>query len=342
MTTNRRWMLARLPQGQLTVDDFELRPVDIDLDDAMPADHVTCRVLWLSIDAAGRAWMQGATYRAAMEADDVMAGYGIAEVVRSGSPSYTAGQLVTGEVGWQDYAVLPVRGLLPVERRPHLACYLNVLGITGLTAYFGLLDVGRPQPGETVVVSAAAGATGNLVGQIATRHGCRAVGICGSDDKARWLTDDLGFAAAVNYRDPDFRKQLKAACPDGVDVYFDNVGGSTLDAVLARMNLHGRVACCGVVSQYDTGSPAPGPQGIPGLLVTKRLAMGGFIVTDYAGRFEEALAALESWLDDGSLIATEDILEGLDRAPGALVGLLAGDNIGKRLVHVGDPGADDE
>ncbi|MGI8750915.1 MAG: NADP-dependent oxidoreductase [Acidimicrobiales bacterium] len=339
MITNRRWMLARLPQGRLTVEDFELRPVDLDLDDTLPTDHVACRVLWLSIDAAGRAWMQGATYRPAMEADDVMAGYGVAEVVRSDGPSFAPGQLVAGEFGWQEYAVVPVRGLLALERRPHLASHLNVLGITGLTAYFGLLDVGRPQAGETVVVSAAAGATGNLVGQIAKRHGCRAVGICGSTDKARWLTDDLGFDVAVNYRDPDFRRQLKTACPDGVDVYFDNVGGSTLEAVLARMNLHGRIACCGVVSQYDTTSPAPGPQGVPGLLVTKRLAMRGFIVTDYADRFGEALAALASWLEDGSLIPTEDILDGLERAPEALVGLLAGNNIGKRLVHVGDPGA---
>lgn len=233
--------------------------------------------------------------------------------------------------------MVPACALLVLERRPHLARYLSVLGITGLTAYFGLLDVGRPKPGETVVVSAAAGATGNLVGQMAKRHGCRAVGICGSADKARWLTEDLGFDAAVVYRDPDFRPQLKAACPEGVDVYFDNVGGSTLEAVLARMNRHGRIACCGVVSQYDTDAPAPGPRGVPGLLVTKRLAMQGFIVTDYADRFAEAFATLETWLDDGSLIATEDILDGLERAPEALVGLLAGNNIGKRVVHVADP-----
>ncbi len=283
--------------------------------------------------------MQGATYREAVEADDLMAGYGIAEVVRSDSTLFTPGQLVAGDVGWQDYAVVPARHLLALERRPHLARYLSVLGITGLTAYFGLLDVGRPRPGETVVVSASAGATGNLVGQIAKRHGCRAVGICGSTDKARWLTEDLGFDAAVNYRDPDFRRQLKAACPEGVDVYFDNVGGSTLEAMLARMNRHGRIACCGVVSQYDTDAPAPGPHGVPGLLVTKRLAMQGFIVTDYADRFAEALVALETWLDDGSLIPTEDVLDGLERAPEALVGLLAGNNIGKRLVHVGDPAA---
>jgi hypothetical protein len=337
MTTNRQWVLARLPQGQLSIDDFGLRQGQVDLD-APPADgQVACRVLWLSIDAAGRAWMQGPTYRAALETGDLMPGYGLAEVVGTSVSSLPPGQLVAGDVGWQDYAVVPARGLLRLEPRPHLSRYLSVLGITGLTAYFGLLDVGRARPGETVVVSAAAGATGNLVGQIAKRHGCRAVGVCGSDDKARWLTGDLRFDAAVNYRDPDFRSQLKAACPDGVDVYFDNVGGPTLEAVLARMNLHGRIACCGAVSQYDTSSPAPGPQGVPGLLVTKRLTMQGFIVTDFAHRFGEAFATLEAWLDDGSLLATEDVLDGLERAPEALVGLLAGNNIGKRLVHVAEP-----
>jgi NADPH-dependent curcumin reductase CurA len=214
--------------------------------------------------------------------------------------------------------------------------HLSVLGATGLTAYFGLFDVGRPEPGETVVVSAAAGATGSIVGQLARIHGCHVVGVAGSAEKNRWLVDELGFDAAVDYKAEDFRAQLKAACPDGVDVYFDNTGGAVLAAVLFRMNLRGRIVCCGVVSQYDTSTPEPGPFGIPGLLVTKRVRMEGFLVFDYDDRRDEALAALAGWLESGDLIATEDVLEGLEQAPAGLVGLLAGDNLGKRMVHVAD------
>jgi NADPH-dependent curcumin reductase CurA len=332
---NRQWVLARLPDGQLRPDDFELR----DGDRPSPAaGEAVCRSLWLSIDAAGRAWMQGATYRDAMRPGDVMAGFGVAQVVESAADNVQAGQLVAGEVGWQDYAAVPARTLLPLAPRDDLADYLTVLGITGLTAYFGLLDVGHPRAGETVVVSAAAGATGSVVGQIARIHGCRVVGVCGSDDKARWLLDHLGFDAALNHRDPELRRRLKAACPGGIDVYFDNVGGPVLEAALSLASQRARIVCCGAVSQYDTSSPAPGPRGVPGLLVTKRLTMQGFIVMDYADRYGEALAALDSWLRDGRLIAAADVLEGLERAPEALVGLLAGDNLGKRMVHVGDPG----
>lgn len=334
MTGNRQWVLARLPEGRLRPDDFELRDGD---PPAPEPGEVLCRSLWLSIDAAGRAWMQGATYRAAMRPGDVMAGFGVAQVVESAAEGIAPGQLVAGEIGWQDYAALPARTLLPLAPRPDLADYLTVLGITGLTAYFGLLDIGHPEEGQTVVVSAAAGATGSIAGQIARIQGCRVVGICGSDNKARWLLDDLGFDAAVNHRQPDLRRRLKAACPTGIDVYFDNVGGDILETALSLANQRGRIVCCGVVSQYDTASPGPGPRGVPGLLVTKRLTMQGFIVSDFADRFGEALAALDRWLGEGRLVAAADVVEGLDRAPAALVGLLAGDNIGKRMVHVADP-----
>ncbi len=330
----RQWVLRRVPDGRLSVDDFTL-------EDAPRADRgpgeLRARLLWLSIDAANRAWMQGATYRSAVVAGDVMPGYGIAQITESDDPSLPAETLVAGDVGWRDEAVVPARGLQVVPTVARLSDYLSVLGVTGLTAYFGLLDVGAPAPGETVVVSAAAGATGNLVGQIAKHHGCRVVGICGSADKQAWLTGELGFDAAVNHRSPDLRRELKEACPDGVDVYFDNVGGPVLEAVLSRMNLHGRIACCGVVSQYDTGSPAAGPSGVPGLLVTRRIRMEGFVVTDFADRFAEGTAALAGWLADGTLRATEDVLEGLERAPDGLVGLLAGASTGKRLIHVADP-----
>jgi NADPH-dependent curcumin reductase CurA len=221
-----------------------------------------------------------------------------------------------------------------------LTHHMSVLGITGLTAYFGLLRVGRPQPDETVLVSAAAGATGNVVGQLARLKGCRAVGITGSDAKTGFLVDELHFDAAVSYRSPSYSEDLRRACPDGVDVYFDNVGGPTIERALRLMNLRGRIVCCGAVSQYDTGNPAAGGGilGVPGLVVTKRLRMEGFIVMDFAEHWPGAVHELVGWIASGNVIAVEDIIEGLERSPEALIGLLAGDNIGKRMVRVGpDP-----
>jgi NADPH-dependent curcumin reductase CurA len=326
--------LASSPSGRLQLDDFRLEEVD---PPARTAGEVRCRTLWLSIDAAGRAWMQGRTYRPQVLPGDLMPGFGIAEVVESDDPRLPVGTLVTGDVGWQEVAIMPVGAVQAFTPSAPLPTYLSVLGITGLTAYFGMRDVAPTQPGEQVVISAAAGATGSLAGQIAKRDGCRVVGICGSQEKMDWLTGALGFDAAISHRSETFAADLKAACPGGIDVYFDNVGGPVLEAVLARMNLHGRVACCGVVSQYDTSTPSPGPAGVPGLLVTKRITMRGFIVMDYARRYPEALADLEAWLADGSLTPAEDILDGIERAPEGLVGLLGGDSVGKRIIHVADP-----
>jgi NADPH-dependent curcumin reductase CurA len=281
--------------------------------------------------------MQGSTYTDPIAAGQVMAGFGLGQVVESKASGVPAGAIVEVQSGWQEYSVQPGGAVRVFEPLGPLPRHLSVLGATGLTAYFGLLDVGRPEPGETVVVSAAAGATGSLVGQLARIRGCRVVGVAGSDEKNRWLVDALGFDAAVDYKAEDFRAQLKAACPDGVDVYFDNTGGAVLGAVLFRMNMRGRIVCCGVVSQYDTSTPEPGPYGIPGLLVTKRLRMEGFLVFDYYDQRDEALAELAGWLESGELVATEDVLEGLDQAPAGLVGLLAGENLGKRMIHVADP-----
>ena len=331
---NRQVIVRELPQGKLATTDFEMSEAAV----PAPSDgEALVRTLWLSLDAANRAWMQGATYTDPVQAGQVMAGFGIGEVVESKAPGVAAGNLVEVQSGWQDYSVHPARALRVFEPLGPLPRHLSVLGVTGLTAYFGLFDVGRPEPGETVVVSAAAGATGSVAGQLARIRGCRVVGVAGSDEKNRWLVDELGFDAAVDYKADDFRAQLKAACPAGVDVYFDNTGGAVLAAVLFRMNMRGRIACCGVVSQYDTSTPEPGPYGIPGLLVTKRLRMEGFIVMDFYDRRDEALAELAGWLESGELVAAEDVLEGLDQAPAGLVGLLAGENVGKRMVHVADP-----
>jgi NADPH-dependent curcumin reductase CurA len=331
---NRRWRVAAMPTGQLESSHFELetaaRP-------EVPDEKVMCRVLWISIDAAQRAWFQGATYRAAIQVGDTMPAFAIGQVVESRCDGFAAGDIVTGHLGWQDYAVVDPQDLKRLVPKRPLSNYLSVLGITGLTAYFGLLDVGRAKPGETVVVSGAAGATGTLVGQIAKLRGCRVVGVCSTPAKQEWLTSELGFDAALNYRDDGFRKALKEACPEGIDVYFDNVGGTTLDTALGAMAYRGRVVCCGVVSQYDTSTPVRGARGVPGVLIIKSVTMQGFLYTDYAERYDEGLQALRGWLDDGSLTVFEDILEGLDKAPEGLVGVLNGSNIGKRMIHVADP-----
>lgn len=333
MSANRQIVVAELPKGHLGEEHFRLQEA------AVPEpgpDEVLCRTVLLSIDAANRAWMQGATYTAPVEQGDVMHGFTIARVEASNHAGFAPGDLVECNSGWQDYAVQPGTAVDKLEQRGPLSHHMSVLGITGLTAYFGLLDVGAAKAGETVVVSAAAGAVGNVVGQIARIKGCRVVGVAGSQEKTAWLVGELGFDAAVNYREPSLYRALKAACPDGIDVYFDNTGGDVLAAALPQMNLRGRVVCCGVVSQYDTSDPAPGPRGVPGLLVTKRLRMEGFIVMDFFSQRQAAVDQLAAWVAEGRLQVEEDIFDGLDRAPAALIGLLHGDNVGKRMVRVAD------
>jgi len=331
--TNKQIVITELPQGKLAESNFTLT------DGPMPEPgegEVLTRAIYLSLDAANRAWMQGATYKAPVLAGDVMHGGTLSEVMVSNSPTLAPGDIVEGMTGWQQFAAVPAKQLAKLQPRGPLTNHLSVLGVTGLTAYFGLLEVGQPKEGETIVVSAAAGAVGNVVGQIGKIKGCRVVGIAGSDEKCKWLTDELGFDAAINYKTESVPKALAQHCPGGIDVYFDNVGGDILGAVLFQMNQNGRISCCGAVSQYDTGDPAPGPRGIPGLLVVKRLRMEGFIVMDYFARLNEALDALAGWIADGSLKVKEDVIDGLENAPTALIGLLGGENIGKRMIRVSD------
>ena len=328
---NRQIVLAEIPQGKLSPDHFRTalaaRPT--------PGEgEVLLKVLYVSLDAANRAWMQGATYRSALSAGDVMAGGALAEVVESRAPNLAVGDLVFADTGWQTWATVPGKRLAKLPRLEPLTHLLSVYGVAGLTAYFGLIECGRPTAGETVVVSAAAGAVGSIVGQIAKILGCRTVGIAGGAAKCALLTDELGFDAAVDYKAGDTRRALRAACPDGIDVYFDNVGGDVLEACLFNMVNHGRIACCGAVSQYDGAAPRSGPRGVPGLIVTKRLTLTGFIVSDFDDKRDAALAQLKTWVAAGQLRVREDVLQGLDALPGALVGLLAGENIGKRMVKV--------
>jgi NADPH-dependent curcumin reductase CurA len=278
--------------------------------------------------------MAGPTYRGQLKEGDVMAGFTLCEVIGSNGSPIATGTVVACEAGWQEYAVLPANQVRPIKVRGALTHHMSALGVTGLTAYFGMLNVGQPKKGETVVVSAAAGATGSVAGQLARMKGCRVVGVTGSDDKNRMLQNDLAFDGAVNHRSETLREDLAAQCPGGIDVYFDNVGGHVLEAVLPLMKLHGRIVCCGAVSQYDTATPAPGPAGIPGQLVVKRLRMEGFLVSDYLGEWLKAEEELAGWVASGELKVLEDVVEGLESAPRALIGMLAGDNVGKRIVRV--------
>ena len=328
---NRQVLLVEKPTGKLGPQHFKMSEGGI----PEPKDgEALLRVRYISLDAANRAWMHGATYRAAVEANTVMAGGGIAEVVSSKAPGLAAGDIVFGDTGWQNYAAVPAKHLSKMPRLEPMTHLLSVYGIAGLTAYFGLLDVGKPKAGETVVVSAAAGSVGSIVGQIAKLKGCRVVGIAGGKDKCDWLTSELGFDAAVDYKDGAVFKALKAAAPNGIDVYFDNVGGEILEACLAQMNLRGRIACCGAISQYDGAPSATGPRGVPGLIVVKRLIMQGFIVMDYMDQRDRALADLQSWVASGQLKVQEDVIDGLENTPQALIGLLAGENRGKRMIRV--------
>lgn len=332
---NRQVLLAEIPEGKL--EERHFRAVDGEIGQPGPGE-VLCRTILLSIDPANRAWMRGRTYRSQLNEGEVMAGFTLAEVIEENGAGIPPGTVVACDNGWQQYAIHPAKRVRPVQVRAALTHHMSVLGITGLTAYFGLLDIGRPKKGETVAVSAAAGATGNVVGQIARIKGCRVVGISGSDDKNVMLQHDLGFDATVNYKSETLRDDLRAACPDGIDVYFDNVGGPLLDTVLTRMNLHGRVVCCGSVSQYDIEGKPAGSRLVPGLVVVNRLRLEGFIVNDFEDRYAEAESQLAAWIASGDLKVLEEVIDGLDSAPAALIGLLAGANTGKRMVRVGpDP-----
>jgi NADPH-dependent curcumin reductase CurA len=335
--TNRQFILTELPQGKLSADHFKLTEAPI----PTPEDgQALVRTRYISLDAANRAWMQGATYRAALGTGDVMAGGALAEVIESRASHLKPGDLVFADTGWQDYAAVNAKHLVAEAPAEPLSHMLSVYGVAGLTAYFGLLECGLPKAGETVVVSAAAGSVGAIVGQIAKIKGCRVVGIAGGAAKCALLTGELAFDEAVDYKAADsgkggLRRALRAACPDGIDVYFDNVGGDVFEAALFNMALHGRIVCCGAVSQYDGAAPAHGPRGVPGLIVTRRLVLRGFVVMDFAAENDKALANLKAWVEDGALKVREDIIDGFENLPGALVGLLAGDNVGKRMVKVG-------
>tara|TARA_R110000824_G_scaffold366730_2_gene555537 strand:+ start:43019 stop:44017 length:999 start_codon:yes stop_codon:yes gene_type:complete len=332
MAGNKQILLVETPKGKLSPSNFKLHEGDMPV---AKDGEALLRVKIVSLDAANRAWMQGATYRSAVEAGTVMAGGAIAEVVESKAAGLAKGDIVFADTGWQEYAALPAGQLQKVPAMDPLSHLLSVYGIAGLTAYHGLLDVGKPKAGDTVVVSAAAGSVGSIVGQIAKLKGCTVIGIAGGDEKCELLKSELGFDHTINYKKEPVGKALRAVTPKGIDVYFDNVGGDILEAVLFGMNNYGRIACCGAVSQYDGAPPAHGPRGIPGLIVVKRLTMQGFILTDFNDKRDAAMADLEGWVKEGKIKVREDILHGIENLPQALIGLLAGENVGKRMVKLG-------
>jgi NADPH-dependent curcumin reductase CurA len=329
---NRQWLYAQQPKGKITPDTFQWRETAI----PEPREgEALVQTRLLSLDPANRAWMMGKTYRDALEPGQVMSGFAIGEVVDSKAPGLAKGDIVEGDWGWQDYAALPARRLTKRTTKAPLELLIGPLSVTGLTAYFGLLEVGRPKPGDTVLVSAAAGAVGSMAGQIARIAGCRVVGTAGGKAKCDWLTSELGFDAAVDYKSEDVPARLKELCPKGIDIFFDNVGGDILDAALARLAMRGRVVLCGGIANYNATEPPPGPKNYLNLVV-QRGRMEGFIVLDYMPRAAEAVSALAGWVQAGKLKNKVDVQRGLENAPATLRRLFEGRNEGKQLLRIAE------
>ncbi|MFC6863242.1 NADP-dependent oxidoreductase [Halomicroarcula sp. GCM10025817] len=334
--STRQWVFAARPTGEPDLGSFELRETDVP---EPRHGELLVEVQYLSVDPYMRGRMSdSASYADPWDVGDAIEGAVVGTVVESDSVAYDAGDLVTGIGKWADYSLLDADDVAPVDTSIAAPpAYLGVLGMPGRTAYFGLLDVGDPDPGETVVVSGAAGAVGSTVGQIAKLNGCRVVGFAGSDEKVAWLTDDLGFDAGINYTTADdYRAALDDVAPHGVDVYFDNVGGPITDAVFTKLNLDARVAVCGQIAHYNDEGVPTGPRKLP-QLIAPRATVQGLLVSDFETRFGEARAQLGAWVTSGDLAHRETIVDGLENAPEAFLGLFSGDNIGKQVVDVAEP-----
>ncbi|MEK6303055.1 MAG: NADP-dependent oxidoreductase [Acidobacteriota bacterium] len=335
-TLSRQITLAARPVGFPKDSDFKLVESPV----PTPKDgEFLVRVIYMSVDPYMRGRMNdAASYAAPVQLGEVMGGGAVGKVISSNNPNFREGDIVEGPFGWQEYAVSNGQGARKID--PSLApisTALGVLGMPGLTAYFGLLDICNPQPGETVVVSGAAGAVGSLVGQIAKIKGCRAVGIAGADDKVAYLTDELGFDAAFNYKTvTDYFQKIKELCPKGIDVYFDNVGGTITDAVFRLINTRARVSICGQISQYNLEKPEMGPRLILVSLLVKQAKAEGFLVFQYANRYAEGLKQMAEWIQLGKLTYREDIEHGIENAPRAFMEMLKGRNTGKQLVKLSE------
>jgi NADPH-dependent curcumin reductase CurA len=333
MATSRKIRLASYPQGLPKDSDWDVTEEEI----PEPGDgEVLVENRYISLDPAMRGWVSPVrSYLPPVQPGEVMRAGAVGKVIASEAEELPVGTYVTGMLGVQEHAVAGAKGLHPVD--PELAplpTYLGALGMPGCTAYFGLFDVGAAKPGDTVVVSAAAGAVGGVVGQLAKAHGCRAVGIAGGPEKCRMLVEELGFDAAIDYKNDDLRAKLKETCPDRVDVYFDNVGGEVLDAVLARLAMHARIPLCGGISQYNADGKPAGPANYLAMIAA-RARMEGFLVFDFSARYPEAIKHLAALLKEGRLVAREHVVEGIERFNDALNMLFAGENTGKLVLQVG-------
>lgn len=330
--TNRQFRLAARPVGLVKRSDFDFTEAPA----RSPGDNeVLAKTLYLSLDPAMRGWMnEGKSYIAPVQIGEVMRAGGVGKVLESKHPKFKTGDYVYGTMGVQEYATVDGKTLTKVDPSvAPLPVYLGALGMPGMTAYFGLLEIGKPQPGQTVVVSGAAGAVGTVVGQIAKIKGCRAVGIAGGKEKCDFLTQTLGFDAAIDYKSEDVKKALRQHCPSGVDVYFDNVGGDILDIVLTQLARKARIVICGAISQYNSTTGVKGPSNYMSLLVN-RASMTGMVVFDYADRYAEAGREMAGWIKSGQLKTREDIVEGLETFPETLLKLFSGENFGKLVLKV--------
>jgi NADPH-dependent curcumin reductase CurA len=333
---NRQILLAARPRGEPTLDDFRL--VEAAVPEPGPG-QMLLRTVYLSLDPYMRGRMNaGPSYAPPVEVGAVMEGRSVCEVVRSNLPQYRAGDLVFAGTGWQEVALSDGQGVRKIDPAlGPISHALGVLGMPGFTAYTGLLNIGQPQPGETLVVAAASGAVGAVVGQIAKIKGCRVIGIAGGERKCRFVREELGLDACLDHRQPDLAERLKAACPSGIDIYFENVGGAVFEAVLPLLNNFARVPVCGLIAHYNATELPAGPNRVPQLMLrilVRRLTFRGFIVWDYASQFPAFLADVSGWLREGRIKYREDITDGLENAPRELIGLLRGENFGKKLIRV--------
>ena len=334
--TNRQWRLAARPTGM--VDDSCFRWTEEPAPSVTADGELVVRNLYLSMDPTQRGWMSYDTYLPAVAIGEVMRSSSVGRIVESRDPAWAVGDVVMGMFGWQDYALVKTATAARLMKLPPgvpIELAMSALGVTGITAYFGLLDVGKPKAGETVVVSGAAGATGSVAGQIARIQGCRAIGIAGGRDKCDWLVKQAHFDAAIDYKREDVGARLKELCPKGIDVYFDNVGGDTLDTALANLAMRGRVVLCGAISTYNDAQLRPGPKNYLNLLL-KRGRMEGFIVLDYLPRAMEAVMPLWQWVQEGKIAYRVDVQHGLENAPKTLLRLFEGQNQGKQLLEIAE------